>query len=68
MSNNRVCDVCGKHIGDWPDRHQYHEKDCPNWAAFFVDNGPYPIVECKCDLIAHHDCCPMCNEESTNAT
>lgn len=57
-----VCFVCNKPISDIDiehllSAHWCHEPDCP------VINGCEDF-ECECDLIAHEECCPMCNPKS----
>ena len=72
MTETRLCDVCGKPVGDWPNRHEYHEPDCPNFVIFESDSDGCDIVarfdisDCDCDLVAHPECCPQCNPEPRN--
>jgi hypothetical protein len=59
--NKRNCDICGLPVKDWPERHEYHEKDCPKYIVFDSDEDGVPEYDCDCDLIAHPECCPQCN-------
>jgi len=50
IDDENLCDLCGKIIDDWDDRHTAHEKECKReWS-------------CQCDLKYHQECCPVCNE------
>ena len=65
MTEPRLCDVCGEPVGEWPKRHNYHRRGCPNWHIY-DDNGReeyYVFEECDCDFVAHPKCCPQCNLE-----
>lgn len=64
MLKPRLCDVCGEPVGEWPEYHQYHEDDCPNFIVFDnEDERNRPTADCACDLVAHPKCCPQCNPE-----
>jgi hypothetical protein len=60
MKDKHRCDVCGKPITDWENRHSYHETDCPatntKGKETFIGE-----VWCECDLKAHPECCPECH-------
>lgn len=54
------CFVCGKPV-DHQEAHWCHEESCPNYGKTF--SGDDSRVLCKCNLDAHPECCPVCNEE-----
>ena len=52
MNNPRLCDECGKTVGD--EAHTGHTFRCPNF-------GHSQEYECDCDVVFCEECCPECN-------
>ena len=67
----KICDICNLPIeNDWPDLHEYHEDDCPNFVDFVANpDAGSPVWPCDCNFFAHPERCPQCNSNhpTTNA-
>jgi hypothetical protein len=59
----RKCDICGLPVGEWPDRHEFHNPGCPKFVRIEDRTTGVPACDCTCDLVAHLHCCPQCRPQ-----
>lgn len=54
----QLCAVCSDPIDPDEDLHDIHDDDCPRSQRHTTADE----VICACDLVAHPDRCPLCQE------